>query len=440
MKLLLGLILIAAGCASRPDAVPVSKTAGPEAAITAQHEMIEQAQRNHVHVLAPEAFKNSQKLLSDAEKQKDDKDIYESLGVSKAYLNEANSIASARNLDLQEVLDARGEALEAGADSSALKSADNDLKEFTNDADDYQDMKRGDKEKITAKYLRAELDAIKTSKLATIKSTLEVAKSKGAAKLVPKTYRTAMMRYRAAEKAIETDRHAEALYQPAVSAAAASANRTLNLVETAAATQNQTPEQRAITLDARNKALMQADELNAEVTEEVLQRDEALAAQTATLNTVSNERNELKDKETQDQAVASAAAKFNDSEADVYRQGENLVIRLKQVNFASGRSELPSQSMTVLGKVKNVLQELSPSAVMIEGHTDAVGNATTNQKLSEQRAASVAKFFASDASLAGKKFETAGFGYSKPLTSNKTAEGRAQNRRVDIVITPNTQL
>ncbi len=434
------LALLFAGCASRPEPVQISTAAGPEAAITAQEGMIEDARKNHVDVLAPVAFQEANGLFNDAKKEKNNKDIYESLGISKAYLNEATSQASARNLDLQEVLDARDEAMTAGADFGSLKSGDDDLKEFTQDADDYKEMKTSDKEKITAKYLKAELIAIKTNKLGTIRTTLEVAKSKGASKLIPKTYRTAMMRYRAAEKSIETDRHAPTVYGPAVAAASASANRTLSLVETAVATQNQTPEQRALTLDARNKALMEADELNAEVTEEALQKDEALAAQSATLNAVANERNDLKTKEMQDQAVANAAAKFNDSEAEVYRQGENLVIRLKQVNFASGRSELPAQSMSVLGKVKTVLQDLSPSAVMIEGHTDAVGNAATNQKLSEQRAASVAKFFESDTNMAGKKFDTAGFGFSKPLTSNKTAEGRAQNRRVDIVITPSQQL
>lgn len=434
------LAVLVASCATRPEPAQISKAAGPEAAISSQEELITEARKNHIDVLSPKAFQESNEFLSEAKKEKDEKEIYEALGVSKAYLNEATSQASARNLELQEVLDARDEALTAGADFSALKSADNDLKEFTSDADDFKEMKSSDKEKITAKYLKAELAAIKTAQLGTIKATLDVAKSKGANTLIPKTYRTAMMRYRAAEKAIETDRHSANVYGPAVAAASTSANRTLSLVETAVATQNQTPEQRALTIDARNKALMQADALNAEVTEEALQKDEALAAQSATLNAVAVERNELKNKEMQDQAVANAAAKFTDSEAEVYRQGENLVIRLKQVNFASGRSELPAQSMPVLGKVKSILQELSPQSVMIEGHTDAVGNAATNQKLSEQRAASVAKFFEADSALAGKNFDTAGFGFSKPLTSNKTAEGRAQNRRVDIVITPSQQL
>lgn len=436
----LGLILIGTGCAHRPDAAPVNKAAGPQAAITEQQEMLDVAQKNHVHVLAPVAFNEAQELLLEAKEEKDDKDIYESLGVSKAYLNEASSQASARHLDLQEVLDARDEAIAAGAESRALASTDSELKEFTTDADDYKEMKSSDKERLTKKYLKVELDAIKTAQLGSVKSTIEVAKSKGADKLVPKTYQEAMSDYRAAEKAIETNRHATDIYRPAVTAAALSANRTLNLTETAIATQKQTPEQRALTLDARNKALQEADALNAAVTEEALQKDDALNAQAAALNAVANERNQLKSKEMQEQAIANAAAKFSPEEAEVYRQGEKLVIRLKQVNFASGRSELPANSMPVLGKVKAVLQDIPAQTVTVEGHTDAVGAAATNQKLSEERAAAVAKFLENDTSLEVERIETAGFGFSKPLSSNKSAAGRAQNRRVDIVITPSQQL
>lgn len=444
MKLLrhagLCLILIGAGCASRPEPAAISKVAGPEAAITTQEHLLVEANRSHVAVLSPEAYENAVKEMRRATEQKDDKDIYQSLGISKAYLLEARAETNARSLELRDVVDARDEAIVAGADTASLDSADKDLKKFTADADDFKDMKTADKNRITAKYLKAELEAIKRGKLSEIKSTLDVAQAKGAQTLVPKTYRAAQLRYRAAEKAIETDRHSESHYGPAITAAAASANRALSLVDTAVITQNQTPEQRAMTMDARNRELREADARTAEVSEEVWQKDEVLASQSATLKAVAKERNQLKHREQQDKAVSDAAAKFDPSEAEVYRQGENLVIRLKQVNFGSGRSDLPAQSMPVLGKVKSVLQGLHPQAIMIEGHTDTVGSAAKNQTLSEKRAASVAKYFTSDAALSKNQFETAGFGFSKPLTSNKTREGRAQNRRVDIIITPGQQL
>ena len=74
------------------------------------------------------------------------------------------------------------------------------------------------------------------------------------------------------------------------------------------------------------------------------------------------------------------------------------------------------------------------SAIRVEGHTDNTGNAAANKTLSEKRAASV-KQTLMDKGIAGDRLESAGFGQESPIASNDTDEGRAQNRRVSVVIT-----
>ena len=145
----------------------------------------------------------------------------------------------------------------------------------------------------------------------------------------------------------------------------------------------------------------------------------------------------LKMKESDEKMVSDAAAKFTPTEAEVYRQNDILIIRLKSMNFASGRSDLPSDSMNVLAKVKEIIVDLGSKDIMVEGHTDSIGQAKINQVLSEKRAESVMKYFASGKEMENNKLASAGFGYSKPLASNKTKEGRAQNRRVDVLIKTN---
>ena len=86
--------------------------------------------------------------------------------------------------------------------------------------------------------------------------------------------------------------------------------------------------------------------------------------------------------------------------------------------------------------MKDVIQGFGPGQVTVEGHTDAVGAARINQKLSENRAESVMKYFNSDSFRDTHSVNFVGYGYSKPLGTNKTKEGRSQNRRVDIVIKP----
>jgi OmpA-OmpF porin, OOP family len=134
-----------------------------------------------------------------------------------------------------------------------------------------------------------------------------------------------------------------------------------------------------------------------------------------------------------DKALESARKEFQSDEADVFRQGDKLLIRLKSVDFPVGRADLPSQSMNVLAKVKTVAQELKPSQITIEGHTDAVGKPAKNKELSESRAEAVANYLSANG-IEKQKITTVGYGFEKPIASNKTKEGRAQNRRVDVIL------
>ena len=104
------------------------------------------------------------------------------------------------------------------------------------------------------------------------------------------------------------------------------------------------------------------------------------------------------------------------------------------VQFLSGSSTLTSTAKAELNKLANILNKDYPLVrVGIEGHTDNVGNAASNQSLSEKRAAAVKAY------LVGKKVNadrlaTAGYGQDKPLADNATPQGRLQNRRVEFKI------
>ncbi|MGB1310735.1 MAG: OmpA family protein [Leucothrix sp.] len=106
-------------------------------------------------------------------------------------------------------------------------------------------------------------------------------------------------------------------------------------------------------------------------------------------------------------------------------------------NFKSGSSRLTSAGQTKLLALSLSLQEgnTTINRLLIEGHTDSVGNAAMNQVLSLRRANAVADFLAKQGGFARSMMETAGLGESKPVANNKTRKGRAQNRRVEIAAT-----
>ena len=438
--------LILGGCAHRPEPVEISSAAGPTAEIAIQRDLLAKAKTNHLDVLAPKSYdKATEYYFKAIEKEKDDEkaeEIYEALGYSKAYLKEAKQRAAETRPLLTQIIPAREAALEAGAaaDKKSFNKVDEELISFTEDMDDLKKMEFKEKESIQGKYLALELTAIKNAKLAKLRETLQMARAQGAGTLTPNAYAIANEKYLKAETVIETDRHSSFKIDAAVSDAQKSADQVYNLVTTAQKATKQTPEQLALTLQARDREIRDANELSNAALKTAMVKDDMLDAQGQTLAKVSSENRNLRQQEEADQMVEDAAAQFDKSEAEVYRQNGKLVIRLKKMNFSSGQSAIPSKSVPVLTKVKEVLKELGPGAVMIEGHTDAVGSAELNKKLSKQRAQAVAQYLEADTGLAGNEFETAGRGFSKPLTTNKTKEGRAQNRRVDIIITPSQSI
>ena len=77
------------------------------------------------------------------------------------------------------------------------------------------------------------------------------------------------------------------------------------------------------------------------------------------------------------------------------------------------------------------MKEYSSASFVLEGHTDSQGRETTNQKLSESRAASVREYLTS-IGMSGSRLSSVGYGELRPIASNKTRAGRQENRRVEI--------
>ncbi|MDX9847539.1 MAG: OmpA family protein [Tenuifilaceae bacterium] len=108
-------------------------------------------------------------------------------------------------------------------------------------------------------------------------------------------------------------------------------------------------------------------------------------------------------------------------------------VDIQDIYFETGRAGLMPQSFRSLNALIEFLKEYPNVRVEIGGHTDNVGSAAVNQKVSEDRARSVAQYVI-DQGIPAERVVSKGYGFSKPKASNRTAEGRAQNRRVDFTI------
>ena len=138
----------------------------------------------------------------------------------------------------------------------------------------------------------------------------------------------------------------------------------------------------------------------------------------------------------QDRQEAALRRELEGSGVDVVRQGDNITLNMPgNITFAFDSSNLQSQFYPVLNNVADTLNEYNQTVIEVAGHTDSVGDASYNQTLSVQRAQSVASYLTGRGVMQQRMIVT-GAGETRPIASNDTEAGRAQNRRVEITIVP----
>lgn len=127
-------------------------------------------------------------------------------------------------------------------------------------------------------------------------------------------------------------------------------------------------------------------------------------------------------------------------DAKVKRVGEGIEVELSEkVLFDFNQSSLTDDARSNLDKIITVLHKYPDTNIEIQGHTDSVGSDSYNQGLSVKRAKSVFKYLKSK-DIADARLTTRGFGEGAPKYSNETDDGRAQNRRVEFLITANEKM
>lgn len=120
----------------------------------------------------------------------------------------------------------------------------------------------------------------------------------------------------------------------------------------------------------------------------------------------------------------------------VTRQGNSIILNMPgNITFKTASSAISADFYAVLNSVAKVFNEYEKTYVDIYGHTDSVGKSSYNMTLSQQRADSVSRYLQTRQVLP-QRILTRGMGEDYPVSSNDTAQGRSQNRRVEIKLTP----
>lgn len=137
-----------------------------------------------------------------------------------------------------------------------------------------------------------------------------------------------------------------------------------------------------------------------------------------------------------DRQAAELRGSLSNPNITVTNYGDYLVVNMPQdVLFATDSASLRPDLQRDVQAVANSLVKYPNSAIQVIGHTDSTGSEAYNMDLSQRRAASVANIL-SYSGVPSSRIQTIGKGKSQPIASNATEAGRAQNRRVEIIIRP----
>ena len=137
-----------------------------------------------------------------------------------------------------------------------------------------------------------------------------------------------------------------------------------------------------------------------------------------------------------DRQEAAIRAELQGTGVSVTRSGNNIILNMPHdITFAVADDRIRSDFGRTLNSVAIVLRKFDKTLIDVDGHTDSDGATSYNQALSERRAVSVANFLGS-LGVDGRRLNVRGFGESRPIASNGSSAGKAQNRRVEVRIVP----
>jgi len=140
----------------------------------------------------------------------------------------------------------------------------------------------------------------------------------------------------------------------------------------------------------------------------------------------------------QDRQAAALEQRLRNTGVSITRQGNNIILNMpSNITFGSDQANIRSDFYPVLDSVALVLKEYNQTLVDVYGHTDSDGSDQYNKNLSEQRASNVARYLI-NRGTDQRRYYVVGYGESQPIASNATAQGKEQNRRVEIQIAPIT--
>ncbi len=480
--LVLGTVLLTACAGSKLTIQPVSKTENPSALIQKLQTQINAARNDQVDQLSPTWFARAEASLDEArtgfEQGTKLSDILDQMALSRAQLEQARSYADLSRYHLAEVLESRAAAQKVGAEilSNDFSKAEKHFARLVKsvEQEDFRYV-QDNKDAVRAQYRQLELRSISNIALADVRKRIQLARDRDMDELAPKSFALAVEKLDEAETFIRENRYDKDGIQARSAQARFFMERMQQVAHASAQIAEMPPEDivlwmesnlhqigsrlkqtdhRNLPFDAQQehiasainsleKEKIEANRRNGEKEtqiETLQQRMAELEGRTyqvaADKQRLAAEKERLAAEKQFNELFNQVQGYFSADEAEVYKQRNELIVRLKSMRFPVGQASVLPENHDLLAKVQKAILAFGEPYVVIEGHTDSTGSPTKNDQLSQARAEAVRQYLKASGTVPLDKLTAVGYGSSRPLAPNETAEGRAVNRRIDLIIKP----
>ncbi len=428
-------LVTGAGCSHGPTLVEFPESADPTIELGLLETAVGQAKGNQVDVLSPNQFKKAESSLRSAtknnEKSGNAQATLHKVAEGNAYLATANTAAQVANDRIADVIQARESALSAGARvtfNSELQKTDEQLIKLTSQFEENNFNDQIQKRPILqSSYLALELKSIRENYLGAARLEIKQAMDEGAKEYAPRSLASAQKSLQDTDGFITANPHLEAEILAMSRETHSVADHLLKITRNSKSGKTKSSEDSALSLEREQNEVVDKQAQMNEVEDQLTHNQNQLIRSQSQVSGLESDQ-------AFDRKFEIARQEFTSEEAEVYRKGDTLVIRLRGLAFPSSQSVLNSRNYPLLAKVQKVIRNFGPSSVMIEGHTDSIGGKKANEVLSSSRASAVKEYLVANEGDQLLDIQSKGFGFQKPLGTNKTVQGRAQNRRVDIII------
>jgi len=478
------------GCAgSGPSTSLTEKNIDQPPILKDATEIMEEARAQQAALYAPTTFREGMELyyeaIEDLNKKKNIKNIQEKLEQSVVCFEKAIEVTKLANIIFNDVKAARDDAIVAEAHKHASESWGfaermfEEAAEILEGGNTVESKSKGNEaEKL---YRNAELEAIQSKHMQETWSLLRKVEAIEAENYSPKTLKKIRNLVQQAETLLNKHRYDTDEARQLAQQAKYEANHAIYLVETIKKLEQAENTFEELLLESEKPLQIIAETFDKTVqfdqgtdipTQEIVQAIINLQDENAdfviTINDKNSEISVLKEhidslktyiasmetrlsklsssekdlaaiieqQRIRQEKIARIKTSFTSEEGTTLWESDNIIIRLHGLNFLPGSSRIEPQDFSLLTKLLYAIREFPNSKLTIEGHTDSQGKNEDNRRLSIERAEAVRQYILANTNIFPNRISAEGYGESRPVANNETFEGRAKNRRIDVVIHP----